>query len=491
MIEFCDVSFSYAGDENVDGVKNINLKIKDGECVLLCGESGCGKTTVTRLVNGLIPHFYGGNLIGSVKYDGRQVSDIPLYDTAMTTGSVFQNPGTQFFNTDTDSELAFGCENLGFGKEEIKRRVESTVKEMKLEPLLGKSIFNLSGGEKQKIACGSVNALLPKVMVLDEPSSNLDVASISDLRNIIMNWKKQGKTIIVAEHRLYYLVDVADRIVYMKDGIIKGEFTSEELINMPNEKRRKMGLRRPTFRLEKKMDYEISGQGKKLVLKDFCFSYRKKQEALNIPSAEFSTGHVIAVIGRNGAGKSTFARCVCGLEKRSGILDFGGKKLGTGDRLKTCYMVMQDTGHQLFTESVLDEVLLSMEKEDEKEALLILERLDLKEYIDRHPQSLSGGQKQRLAIASALAAKKEIFVFDEPTSGLDFKHMEEVAAILRELKEKGKTIFVITHDIELIESCCTDVLQLEAGRIADQYPLDEMGEQKLFDFFSNRKQEKK
>ena len=202
--------------------------------------------------------------------------------------------------------------------------------------------------------------------------------------------------------------------------------------------------------------------------------------------AAFGAGKVTAVIGRNGAGKSTLLRCLCGLERRGK----GRVKTSLGvwdrkDRLKFCYMVMQDVNHQLFTESVLDEVLLSMPQEDPEQAKEILKQMDLLQYQDRHPMSLSGGQKQRVAVACAVVSKRPLVLFDEPTSGLDLSHMRQAAEVIGRLAASGRTVLTVTHDPEFILRCCDDVLHLEEGTVQESYSLEkEEGRKRLLKFFS-------
>ena len=198
---FKNVSFRYKNGD-AGALNGLDLAVNEGECELLCGSSGCGKTTVTRLLNGLIPHYYEGELAGGVTVSGRSVSDTAIEDLAGTVGSVFQNPRSQFFCVDTTAEIAFGCENMGLPEDEIRGRISHTVADMRIEKLLDRSIFNLSGGEKQKIACAGVSAMQPQLIVLDEPTSNLDLDAIAELRGIIRHWKEQGKTVVIAEHRL-------------------------------------------------------------------------------------------------------------------------------------------------------------------------------------------------------------------------------------------------------------------------------------------------
>ena len=482
MIELQNVSFSYANGGETGGVRDISLTIPDGQVVVLCGESGCGKTTVTRLLNGLIPHYFEGTLTGKAQIEGENVSEQPLWKTASLVGSVFQNPRSQFFNVDTTSEVTFGCENLGMARDEILRRLEKTTAALGLEKLLNRSIFELSGGEKQKIACAGAFMLEPAVYVLDEPSSNLDADAIFELRETIAYLKKLGKTIVLSEHRLYYLRGLANRYVLLKDGRIAGDYTRAEFEAMPDAKRRELGLRAGSLR-ELRLSGKKRSPGEKALLRDFRFAYKNQPETLKIGDAELPYGAITGIIGHNGAGKSTFSRCFCGLEKRCGTVTVDGTALSPKDRLSRCYMVMQDAGHQLFTESVLDEVRISMEEDDEAAAKAILEKLDLAPFLERHPASLSGGQKQRLAIASAIAAERSVVFLDEPTSGLDYRHMLETARLLENLRENGKTVYIITHDPELLCECCTDVVRLEAGKIADAYPMDEAGLEKIRSFF--------
>ncbi len=242
MIKLNNVTFTYRS-ETGGGIREIDLSIPGGQVVVLCGESGCGKTTLTRLINGLIPHYFEGELSGSVEIDGKNVSVQPLWDTARQAGSVFQNPRSQFFNVDTTSEITFGCENLGMPRADILARLERTVPALKLEKLLDRSIFELSGGEKQKIACASAFMMEPQVFVLDEPSSNLDADAILDLREVIAYLKSLGKTVVLSEHRLYYLRGIADRYLYMSGGRICGDYTSAQFELLPNEERKRMGLR--------------------------------------------------------------------------------------------------------------------------------------------------------------------------------------------------------------------------------------------------------
>lgn len=416
MIEFENVSFAYEGQGH-DDLHGISLQIADGECILFCGRSGCGKTTTTRLVNGLIPQFYQGELRGRVLVDGQEISDLPI------------------------------------------------------EQLRGRNIFELSGGEKQKIAFASVYAMNPDIYLLDEPSSNLDMASIQELREHLRLIKSQGKTILIAEHRLYYLMELADRIVYLENGEIARIFTPKEFLRLPENEREHMGLRAVNLtRVMPPVSYPPVPY-LTLELRDVTLRYQKHTILRKI-ALSAAKGEVIGVVGHNGAGKTTFSRALCGLHKEyTGEFLWNGQPMEHKARLKRSYMVMQDVNYELFAESVEAECSFGIRNPNHDLVETTMAELGLTAYRERHPGTLSGGQKQRLAVAVSMICGKDLLVFDEPTSGLDYDSMTQVAGLIKRLSEQGKIIFVVTHDFEFVCRTCSRVLRFDKGEMLDDIPV--------------------
>lgn len=484
MISFQNVTYSYQESGELKNLDSINLEVKDGECILLCGKSGCGKTTMPRLLNGMIPNFYEGKLQGAVVMDGKNLFDLPMYEISKRVGSVFQNPRTQFYTVNTTSEIAFGCENLGMEPQEIAERVKQTAKDLQIEYLLNRNIFNLSGGEKQIIAFASIYAMSPQIYVLDEPSSNLDIQAIEKVRKILSLLKQQGKTVIIAEHRTYYLKDLVDRDIYMEDGKIVREYTMAELVHLTYEEQVNSGIRTVDLLSYPITSHQTFSSSHTIELKDIHCFYGQA-EALSIPELSIPSGRITAIIGTNGAGKSTFVSCMCGIMKKvKGTFLLDGKKQRAKDLVRESYLVMQEVNHQLFSDSVREEIVLGSSESPENRLQEIMAALDISELSERHPMTLSGGQKQRVIIASAMFCGKKILYFDEPTSGLDFSHMIQTCQLLKQLQKEDVFLFIITHDYELIASVCDSVIHIENGRVQEQYILDSVGVIKLKEFFS-------
>ncbi len=466
MINFDSVSFKYSGKEKY-AIKDINMTIEKNECILFVGKSGSGKSTILNLINGIIPNHIDGKIKGKVLHNGSNLSEISVQEISKYVGSVFQNPKSQFFNLDTTDELLFGLSNHKANKELMQERLDKTVDNLKMESLLDRNIFEISGGEKQKVACASVYMSNPGIIVFDEPSSNLDACAIKELKEIIFRLKKEGKTILISEHRLYYLMELVDRVVYIDNGEIQSIMAIDEFVGLTDKDREEMGLRsieEPKL-LEKfnqnisknkcavKVDMEIS---------DFSYSYLRGKNIWNIEKLQFNKGEIIGIIGKNGVGKSTLAYSICGLIKGKGEIRLSShpKPLSYKKRREVCSMVMQDVNHQLFLDTVLKELTLVYKENDSLDkARKIAEKLDLLACLDMHPLSLSGGQKQRVVISSAIMDGKEIIILDEPTSGLDFISMQNVSDLIKSIA-KDKIILTISHDIEFINKSCTRVFCL-------------------------------
>ncbi len=478
-IELNNVSYTYQGVKGA-GIQNISLTIKKGEFILLTGRSGCGKTTLTRLINGLIPHFFPGELYGSVVVDGIEVQRASTYELAERVGSVFQDPRSQFFTTNTISEVAFGCENLGLSSSEINQKTMDAFRVFQIEELKNRSIFTLSSGEKQKIALASTYAMQPDIFVLDEPSANLDIQSTNMLGKLLKTLKEQGHTIIVSEHRLYYLMELVDRVLYMENGKLAEKWTPQQALSLSKNEIIQKGLR--AFDLESlKLEQNAKQKDCIQTVPTFsahditvCFSKTSLLREMSFSVDDSDKKRIIGITGANGVGKTTLVKCLCGLMKHKiGTVKINGNTLSNRRRAQEMFFVMQDTDYQLFTESVEDELRLGNRRVHDMDHKTdeALELLGLSQYRKVHPMALSGGQKQRVTIAAAAVNPASVLFFDEPTSGLDGENMRSVSQILYNLTKRGKLIFVISHDLEFLLHTCDRIIHLQEGTTTDDFAL--------------------
>ena len=472
MISFQNFSFRYEESKDFT-LRGIDMTVQTGEFILLTGRSGCGKTTLIRSLNGLIPHFYPGEIQGDLLMDGHSLLEMKPSELAGQVGTVFQDPRSQFFMTDTTRELAFGCENLGLPREETIDRIAKAAKELELVDYLNRSIFALSSGEKQQIAIGSVYALGPKVYIFDEPSANLDYAATKRLAEIMGKLKHAGYTIFVVEHRFYYLRDLIDQAFLIQNGKIEHEFTREQFCSLPEETRISYGLRTAYPERDTEHYQERShpkDETHRLDVHNLGFAYKKGPDVFQNVSFEAHAGDVIGILGHNGAGKTTLLSILTGLLKQQcGEVCFDGKKLTPRQRRSLSYLVMQDTDYQLFASSVEEELSLGMKDDCKEKVDETLKALELSDYRERHPASLSGGQKQRVTIGAAIVKGSPVIYFDEPTSGLDYDSMVRVSKLIEQLSSSGVIVFVVSHDFEFIVRTCTEVVQLDDdGAIQNQ-----------------------
>lgn len=458
MILLKDVSYEW--EDGRTALKNINLEIKKGEFVLISGKSGSGKSTLGSVMNGLIPHYYKGKMQGEAFASGKDISKLSLHEIGHIVGTVFQDPRSQFFTTTTDEEIAFGLQTICKSRDKIKQRVEEVYAEL---------------------AIASIYAMNPKVLILDEPSANLDMKATFDLFLILEKLKKKGTTVVLIEHRLYYVKSLFDRFLLVKDGEIAQDLSREEVIHLEGEFWDENGLRTlelKEYRIsEKKDSYQLNDEsisGKDL---KFCFpnvakdGKKQKQYILNHLDFNMECGIAIGLIGLNGTGKTTFARVISGLEKikEGTIWAEKDKELNRKDLMYMSYFVFQDSDYQLFSESVLDEMLLGISSKDKKEntqkAKSILNVLGLDKYIDKHPFALSRGEKQRLTIACGMMKRAKVFIYDEPTSGCDKDSMLSVAKLIEEQLKNGTTVLVISHDFEFLANTVSKLWVMGDGKI--------------------------
>ncbi|WP_308644628.1 ABC transporter ATP-binding protein [Oceanotoga sp.] len=462
MINYKNVGFKYS-DSKSNNLKDISFSIKKGELVLLTGLSGSGKSTISKCLNGLIPNLIEGDLEGCVYIDNKSLNDKKIHEISKNVGSVFQDPRGQFFTTNTTSELAFTMENYGLSKDKIQKRIENVCKILNLNSILDKNILNISSGERQKLSIACALTMNPNILLFDEPSSNLDYKNTLNLRDILLDLKSKGYTIIIAEHRLFYLKNIIDKMIYIEDGKIKNIFLKEDLNHIEDKNLRVFDIFKSKFKnIGKNNTEEILSLKRisfKNILKDISFKTYK--------------GDITAIIGKNGVGKTTLAKLISKIEKpNSGEIKLKGKSI----------FIMQDTDYQLFGSSVYQELKIGNPKITDKKIDEALKKVGLSSVKNKHPFSLSGGQKQRLTIALAYVSESDLIILDEPTSGLDAINMQKISDLIKDLSN-NHAILIISHDFEFITNVCNSAIYLEDGKVSKEFNFKKDEEEQLINIF--------
>jgi ABC transporter, ATP-binding protein len=493
MIDVASLSFSYVSEltgDRVEALKDVDLSADAGSLTLVCGASGCGKSTLMKALTGLVPQMTPGELDGVVRVNGRNLADVALTDVGHLCSSVFQNPRTQFFCDTVAEELAFCGENYGRERATLRQQSERAAKLMGISHLMERKLTTLSGGQLQKVALACALASGAPVLLADEPTSNLDPAAISEVRAALKVLKEQGLTIVVVEHRLHFLRGLADQVLLMESGRVTRRWNGAEFFSMGQAQRRSLGLRtlvdpgppetwvgqvqagrqkKQAGRQEKQVgrqeNREATPSQVRLSCRGLSFAYGANPvfEGLD---ADFPAGQITCIAGANGVGKTTLVRVLCGLAApSSGSISMDGVPASRKTRRSACALVMQDTGRQLFSDTLAGELTIGASHASGQSGEQLLADFDLANLGERHPLSLSGGQKQRLVIAAARATGRPIVILDEPTSGVDARHLDSITATLRRIADEGAAVVVVTHDGEFAAACADRLITLTATGI--------------------------
>lgn len=452
MIEFRDFCFTYDG-ETRPALNNVSLKIGGGACVLVTGFSGCGKTTLLRVINGLCPSAFPGTATGRFKTDFYDYDHSFVGLNSKYVGSVLQDPKSGFLFSDATDECKYASKCTGKRKEEIEYRFGLLLEENR-KLLRCENSLNLSSGEAQTLSILSACLRTPEIVVMDEPTANLDIHEIEALKNHIRALKKRRATIVIAEHRVGHLKDLCDRIYVMRDGaLVTGEgfaVRSERILfsNTPRCCNKKANETLTMLNLS-------YGIGDRAILKNISLSIK--------------AGRVTALVGKNGSGKSTLGKFIAGLlRQHKAIFAFNNRVISQKERIHNSYFCMQDSYHQMVTASVKEEILLQNSELTDFDIRELLSLLDMEMLQNQHPSKLSGGQVLRLAVLLAYVSNNKMVILDEPTSGLDAKRMNMICALIRKMRDEGRFVILISHDLELLSKVADEYILLEDGRVAAQ-----------------------
>lgn len=518
-----NLSFKYSGSKR-EALKNISLSINKGEFVAIMGPTGAGKSTLCLTLNGSIPYMIRGHLKGKVLVDSINTQETLMQKLASIVGLVFQNPNLQLFCLDVESELAFGPENLAIERREIARRVHEVAKLLRLEDLLERSPSQLSGGQKQAVAIGAVLTMLPKVLVLDEPTSNLDPIGTKQVFEILKRLKKEkGITVIIVSHKSEEIAEFVDRIVILRDGekFMDGKpkeiFSEKDIVNKTfirppqvseliykliqkgyafekipttidetaelirdyliknNVKVSKKVTLNPTNQQESLRESSSVKNEPIIKIRNLWHIYRGGVVAVKDINLDIYPGEFISIIGQNGAGKTTLVKHFNGLLKPTKgfviVKGYDTRTMRVSELSKYVGYIYQNPDDQLFADSVEEEIAFGpknlgwSEEEVKKSVDEVLKRLNLEHLRDEHPLSLGLGDRHRVAVAAVLSMKPDVIILDEPTTGQDFRGSREIVNLINDLNKEGKTVIMITHDMYLVAEYSHRVIVMAQGEI--------------------------
>jgi len=511
LIEINNVTFTYA-ESKKPALNDVSLSIKDSEFILIAGPSGCGKSTLCRCINGLVPSFYGGKISGSVTVQNINTLHTPTKEMAKTVGMVFQDPENQLIATDVEREIAFGLENLGLSKTLMAKRIEEVLDTVGIDHLRHRQISTLSGGEKQKTAIASVLVLHPEILVLDEPTSELDPKGAEEVIQLVKRLNEEfGLTVLLVEHRIDRVLQSVDRLILMNNGMIAYDDNPRDWIHhvgdtlpdigVPPITRLSVALQKKNIDTKtpltikegrqnfaallkskkfKKTDFSSIRKSKNsndsvVTIKNLWYKYTDSPTILRGINLSISKGEFVSLIGRNASGKTTLAKMLNGLLKPTkGAVEINGintTKTSVETLSKYVGYVFQDPNVHLFADTVEEEITFMMHNlgfspksiEESLEKMLTQFNLNYCRYA--YPRSLSTGEKQRVALSSVLAANPQLLILDEPTRGLDYELKKTLMHRLKTYQQNGGTILLITHDIELIAEFGERVLLISEGNL--------------------------
>jgi energy-coupling factor transport system ATP-binding protein len=491
MIE--NLSFRYR-DRQETAIRDISFEAVTGEVLLIAGASGCGKTTLIRCINGLIPRSYKGEVNGRVLVMGEAVRDWPLSRISQRIGTVLQDPERQILGTKVINEVAFGLENLNVPRDEIYRRVDEALRFLKISHLRERETFSLSGGEKQKVALAGILAMRPSILLLDEPLASLDPASAQDTLDTVRQLADDGMTVLMVEHRVEDVLRIhPDRVMFMSGGEIRylgnlsglSRVVNYREVKLPAEDIVERARTDPApARLEVLPSVKAADPERDVLVRfeNVAFGYEAEREVLHGLDLEIRRGDVIAVLGPNGAGKTTFVRHAIGLLKpRSGRVMVSGqdtRHASVAEIARTLGYVFQSPSHMLFAPTVHEELSFgpkNLNHSPEQIETEVKEALQIVNLVDKEndpPLALSFGQQKRVSIAAILAMRSRILVMDEPTAGQDYQnYMNFMDSILQ--MPGFEAILFITHDVDLAVIFANRILMINDGRlVADGKPQD-------------------